>query len=107
MPTRTTRSVSQDWEPIVLHKSRPKSEVLRDPKAVNQALRSRAKLDEVAEPATLGRVSPEVRQLIQKARIDKKISQDDLAKQINERPVVVQESENGKVDQRQANVDSC
>lgn len=126
MPSRTTGSMSQDWEPVVLHKSRPKSQVLRDPKAVNQALRSGAqvqtvkkfdggsnkkppatavyarKLDEAAEPAAIDRVAPEVRQLIQKARIDKKISQADLAKQINERPQVVQEYENGKAVPNQA-----
>lgn len=126
MPTRTTGAMSQDWEPVVLHKSRPKAQVLRDPKAVNQALRAGAqvqtvkkfdggtnkkapatavyarKLDDAAEPAALDRVAPEVRQLIQKARIDKKLSQADLAKQINERPQVVQEYENGKAVPNQA-----
>ncbi|KAK7861352.1 multiprotein-bridging factor 1c [Quercus suber] len=44
------------------------------------------KLEEAAEPAALDRVSTEVKQLIQKARLEKKMSQAELAKQINERP---------------------
>ncbi|KAK2977730.1 hypothetical protein RJ640_026973 [Escallonia rubra] len=75
--------LAQDWEPVVLRKPKPKAQDLRDPKAVNRALRSggqvqtvkksdagvnkRAaatvvsarKLDEAAEPAALGRVAAE------------------------------------------------
>ncbi|XP_059636185.1 multiprotein-bridging factor 1c-like [Cornus florida] len=95
---------------------------IRDPKAINQALWSGAqvetvkkfdvgsnkkeaaaatavnarKLDEAGEPTALEKVSVEVRHAIQKARIEKKMSQAELAKQINERPPVVQEYENGK-----------
>ncbi|KAA8523101.1 hypothetical protein F0562_009524 [Nyssa sinensis] len=125
MPSRYSGAITQDWEPVVLHKSKPKAQNLRDPKAVNHALRSGAevqtvkkfdagsnrkaamtvnarKLDEAAEPAALDRVSAEVRQAIQKARIEKKMSQSELAKQINERPQVVQEYENGKAVPNQA-----
>jgi putative transcription factor len=110
---------------VVLNKSRTKSQDLRDPKAVNQALRAGApvqtirkadagsnkkaapvvnarKLDEAGEPASLDRVSSNVRQAIQKARLEKKMSQADLAKQINERSQVVQEYENGKAVPNQA-----
>ncbi|KAL9224031.1 hypothetical protein vseg_000106 [Gypsophila vaccaria] len=120
MPTRPAGPISQDWEPVILHKSRPTSTALRNPKAVNQAMRSGAavetvkkavggtnkkppatavsarKLEEETEPGTFTRVGPEVRTRIQKARIDKKMSQAELAKMINERPQVVQEYENGK-----------
>ncbi|KNA16812.1 hypothetical protein SOVF_085800 [Spinacia oleracea] len=120
MPTRPAGPISQDWEPVVLHKNRPKTQDLRDPKAVNQALRSgkavetvkkavagtnkkapatvvnARKLDEETEPAALAKVAAEVRLAIQKARIAKKMSQAELAKLINERPQVVQEYENGK-----------
>lgn len=113
-------NIQQDWEPVVLQKPRTKARELRDPKAVNKALRTGAqvqtvkkadagsnkktpptavnarKLDEAEEPAALNKVSTEVRQAIQKARIEKKMSQAELAKQINERPQVVQEYENGK-----------
>ena len=110
MPSRYTGAITQDWEPVVLNKSKPKAHDLRDPKAVNEALRSGAavqtvkkfdagfnkksaapvvntrKLDEGTEPAALDRVAPEVRQSIQRARLEKKMSQAELAKQINERP---------------------
>ncbi|GMY35997.1 multiprotein-bridging factor 1c [Fagus crenata] len=124
MPSRYPGAMTQDWEPVVIHKSKPKAQE-RDPKAVNQALRTGApvqtlkkaeagsnkkaapvvnarKLDEAAEPAALDRVSTEVKQAIQKARLGKKMSQADLAKQINERPQVVQEYENGKAVPTQA-----
>lgn len=106
----------------MLHKPKMKAQDLRDPKAVNQALRTGAqiqtvkkfdaglnkkataaaaavnvrKLDEAAEPAALEKVPVDVRQAIQKARIEKKMSQADLAKKINERTQVVAEYENGK-----------
>lgn len=125
MPNRYTGAITQDWEPVVLHKSKIKAQGLRDPKAVNQALRSGApvqtikkfdagsnkktapvvnarKLDESNDPGTLERVPGEVRQLIQKARLEKKMSQAELAKLINERPQVVQEYENGKAVPNQA-----
>ncbi|GAB2289248.1 Multiprotein-bridging factor 1c [Dionaea muscipula] len=128
MPSRYPGAISQDWEPVVLHKSKPKQQDLRNPKAVNQALRAGAevltikkfdagsnkkssatalatavkKLDEVTEPAGFEHVSVEVRQAIQKARIEKKMSQAELAKRINERPQVVQEYENGKAVPNQA-----
>ncbi|XP_075649886.1 multiprotein-bridging factor 1c-like [Castanea sativa] len=105
--------MTQDWEPVVLHKNRTKVQD-RDKKAVNQALQTGAamqttkkaeagsnkkaapvvnvkKLDEAAELAALERVSTEVKQLIQKATLEKKMSQVELAKQINEQPQVVQE----------------
>ncbi|KAK4371299.1 hypothetical protein RND71_010774 [Anisodus tanguticus] len=120
MPMRPTGGVRQEWEPIVLHKPKVKAQDLRDTKAVNQALRTGAqvqtvkksdaglnkkaaavavnarKLDEAAEPAALEKLPVDVRQAIQKARIEKKMSQADLAKQINERTQVVAEYENGK-----------
>jgi len=60
------------------------------------------KLDEGTEPAALERVAGEVRHAIQKARLEKKMSQAELAKQINERTQVVQEYENGKAVPNQA-----
>ncbi|KAK3436505.1 hypothetical protein EUGRSUZ_C01062 [Eucalyptus grandis] len=118
MPSRFPGAITQDWDTVVLHKSKPKSQHLRDPKAVNKALRSGApvqtvkkfdaasnkkasssalpavsarKLDKAAEPAVLERVPGEVRQAIQRARLEKKMSQAELTKQIHEPPKVVQE----------------
>ena len=126
MPTRSTGAITQDWDPIVLHRAKPKAQDLRNPKAINQALRSGAvgltvkkfyagsnrkaggpavnvrKLEERTEPAALDRVAGEVRHAIQKARLEKKMSQAELAKQINERTQVVQEYENGKAVPNQA-----
>ncbi|XP_065848644.1 multiprotein-bridging factor 1c [Euphorbia lathyris] len=126
MPSRSTGVMSQDWEPVVLRKSKPKAHDLRDPKVVNQALRSGVaiqtikksdggsnkkaaapvvnarKLDEGTEPVSFDRVSTEVRHAIQKARLEKKMSQSELAKLINEQPKVVQEYENGKAVPNQA-----
>ncbi|XP_057985432.1 multiprotein-bridging factor 1c-like [Hevea brasiliensis] len=79
MPSRSTGVINQDWEPVVLCKSKPKAQDLRNHKAVNQALRSGApvqtikkfdtgsnkkaaivvnarKLDEETEPAALQKV---------------------------------------------------
>ncbi|KAI5680572.1 hypothetical protein M9H77_01799 [Catharanthus roseus] len=126
MPSRNPGVIKQEWEPVVLQKPRIKAQDLRDPKVVNQALRTGAqvqtikksdagankkiastavnprKLEQAEEPAALDRVSTEVRQAIQKARIEKNMSQAELAKQINERPQVVQEYENGKAVPNQA-----
>ncbi|KAJ4958111.1 hypothetical protein NE237_025222 [Protea cynaroides] len=126
MPSRYPGAMSQDWEPVVIHKSKPKAQALRDPKAVNQALRTGSevqtikkfdaglnkktpatavnarKLEEETEPAALNRVPVDLRQAIQKARLAKKMSQADLAKQINEKLQLVQEYENGKAVPNQA-----
>ncbi|KQK17839.1 multiprotein-bridging factor 1c [Brachypodium distachyon] len=123
MPTgRLSGNISQDWEPVVLRRTKPKAADLKSTKAVNQALRSGApvetvrkaaagtnkkasataaatptrKLDEMTEPAALDRVAGEVRAAIQKARVAKGWSQAELAKRINERAQVVQEYESGK-----------
>lgn len=125
MPSRSAGVIKQDWEPVVLRNSKTKAQDLRDHKAVNQAFRSGVpvqtikkfdagsnkkaapvvnarKLDEETEPAALEKVSTEVRQAIQKARLEKKMSQSELAKLINEQPKVVQEYENGKAVPNQA-----
>ncbi|KAI0497911.1 hypothetical protein KFK09_021149 [Dendrobium nobile] len=108
----------------------PGARPLTDPKVVNNAIRSGAeietvkkfdagsnkkgssaasqpamnarKLDEQTEQAALDRVSADLRLAIQKARLDKKISQAELAKQINERAQVVQDYESGKAVPNQA-----
>ncbi|KAL4195461.1 hypothetical protein AMTRI_Chr05g73460 [Amborella trichopoda] len=121
MPNRHPGMITQDWEPVTIHKTKQKASEVKDPKAVNAAMRAGAqvqsvkkfdagsnkkgtnalpvntrKLDEETEPAALERVKVEVRAQIQKARMDKKMSQAELAKLINERPQVVQEYESGK-----------
>lgn len=122
MPARQAGPISQDWAPVVVHKRPVKSAAdARDPKVIAAAIRAGAevqtvrkfdagsnkkqsggpslntrKLDEENEPAALERVSLEVKHRIQKARLDKKLTQAQLAQMINERPQVVQEYESGK-----------
>jgi putative transcription factor len=115
MPTgRLSGNITQDWEPVVLRRTKPKAADLKSSKAVNQALRSGAavetvrksaagmnkhsttvaparKLDETTEPTAVERVAVEVRAAIQKARVAKGWSQAELAKRINERAQVVQD----------------
>ncbi|XP_047053433.1 multiprotein-bridging factor 1c-like [Lolium rigidum] len=126
MPTgRMSGNITQDWEPVVLRRAKPKAADLKSAKAVNQALRSGApvetvrkaaagtnrkaaaeaparKLDETTEPAALDRVAGEVRAVIQRARVAKGWSQAELAKRISERAQVVQEYESGKAVPAQA-----
>ncbi|KAK1611159.1 hypothetical protein QYE76_034832 [Lolium multiflorum] len=127
MPTgRMSGNITQDWEPVVLRRAKPKAADLKSARAVNQALRSGApvetvrkaaagtnrkaaaaeaparKLDEPTEPAALDRVAGEVRAVIQRARVAKGWSQAELAKRISERAQVVQEYESGKAVPAQA-----
>ena len=120
MPARTAGPLSQDWAPVVVHKRPAKAAEARDPKTIAAAIRAGAdvqtvrkfdagsnkkqsspslntrKLDEEHEAVALERVSSEVKHRIQKARLDKKLTQAQLAQLINERPQVVQEYESGK-----------
>nr|WOJ41581.1 MBF1c [Lilium longiflorum] len=127
MPSRSAGPITQDWDPVVVSRRKPKAADSKDPRVVNQALRAGAvvetvkkhdaghnkkisaapavyarKLDEQTEPAALDRVVAEVRLSIQKARLAKKMGQAELAKLINERVQVVQEYENGKAVPNQA-----
>lgn len=120
MPTGMGGPPRQDWEPIVLQKRGQKASESRDPKAVNEALRSGAavesvkkhnagsnkgdpgpglnarKLEEDTEGGEHEKVSTDVKVAIQKARLAAKLSQAQLAQKINEKEQVVKEYENGK-----------
>jgi putative transcription factor len=121
MSARQVGPITQDWTPVVVHKRPVKGADARDPKVIAAAIRAGAevqtvrkfdagsnkkqsgapslntrKLDEETEPAALERVSLEVKHRIQKARLDKKLTQAQLGQMINERPQVVQEYESGK-----------
>lgn len=129
MPTGGVGAITQDWEPVVLRKQKPRTSDRKSAKVVNNAMRTGVpvetvkkfdagtnkktgsaagpvvharKLDETTEPAALEKVGTEVRVAIQKARLGKKMSQAELAKQINERVQVVQEYESGKAVPNQA-----
>ncbi|KAF4712192.1 multiprotein-bridging factor 1, partial [Perkinsus olseni] len=115
---RTDFNTSQDWDTVVFDKRRPGK--TSDKKAVNAARRSgedvavekkfgggqnlslksvcpnATKLDKDAEVFRHARVSTEFKTALQQARLNKKMSQADLAKAINEKPSVINEYESGK-----------
>ena len=111
----------QDWEPVVIRKKAPTAAARKDDKAVNAARRSGAeietikkstagvnkaasssttlntrKLDEETENLTHERVPTELKKAIMQARMDKKLTQSQLAQLINEKPQIIQEYESGK-----------
>nr|AGV54522.1 multiprotein-bridging factor 1a-like protein [Phaseolus vulgaris] len=117
--------LSQDWEPVVLRKKAPTSAARKDEKAVNAARRSGAdidtikkflfadnagtnkaassstslntkRLDDDTESLTHDRVPTELKKAIMQARMDKKLTQAQVAQLINEKPQVIQEYESGK-----------
>ncbi|KAM7497986.1 hypothetical protein LguiA_022400 [Lonicera macranthoides] len=113
--------LSQDWEPVVMRKKAPTSAARKDEKAVNAARRSGAeietvkksnagankaassstslntrKLDDETENLSHDRVPTELKKCIMQARMDKKLTQSQLAQLINEKPQIIQEYESGK-----------
>ncbi|OAY77725.1 multiprotein-bridging factor 1b-like [Ananas comosus] len=112
---------TQDWEPVVVRKKAPTAAAKKDEKAVNAARRSGAeietmkksnagtnkaassstslntrKLDEETENLSHERVSTDLKRNIMQARLDKKLTQAQLAQMINEKPQIIQEYESGK-----------
>ncbi|XP_072978636.1 multiprotein-bridging factor 1b [Typha angustifolia] len=113
--------LTQDWEPVVIRKKAPNTAAKKDEKAVNAARRSGAeietvrkstagtnkaassstslntrKLDDETENLSHERVPTELKKCIMQARMDKKLTQAQLAQLINEKPQVIQEYESGK-----------
>lgn len=74
-----------DWEPVVLKKHKP------PPPKTNP--RPKVETEDVGKIQT---TTLELRKQIQNARIAKKLSQAQLAQQINEKPNVIQGYESGK-----------
>ncbi|KAK4387139.1 Multiprotein-bridging factor 1a [Sesamum angolense] len=113
--------ITQDWEPVVIRKKAPTAAARKDEKAVNAARRVGAeietvkksnagtnkaassstslntrKLDEDTENLTHEKVPTELKKAIMQARMDKKLTQAQLAQIINEKPQIIQEYESGK-----------
>ncbi|KAE8794675.1 multiprotein bridging factor 1 [Hordeum vulgare] len=111
----------QDWEPIVVRKRAQNAADKKDEKAVNAARRSGAeidttkkynagtnkaassgtslntkRLDDDTENLSHERVSSDLKKNLMQARLDKKMTQAQLAQMINEKPQVIQEYESGK-----------
>eukprot|EP00250_Pteridium_aquilinum_P029766 c40091_g1_i1 orf=207-629(+) len=113
--------ITQDWEPVVIRKKAPNAAAKRDEKAVNEARRAGGpietvkkynagsnkaststpglntkRLDEETEVLAHDKVSTDLKKAIIQARMDKKLTQSQLAQQINEKPQIVQDYESGK-----------
>ncbi|KAJ8898575.1 hypothetical protein K2173_001472 [Erythroxylum novogranatense] len=113
--------ISQDWEPVVIRKKAPTAAAKKDEKVVNAARRAGAeietikksnagtnraassstslntrKLDDENENLSHERVPTELKKAIMQARMDKKLTQSQLAKLINEKPQIIQDYESGK-----------
>ncbi|KAA8526283.1 hypothetical protein F0562_008514 [Nyssa sinensis] len=113
--------LTQDWEPVVIRKKAPTAAAKKDEKAVNAARRMGAdidtikkfnaatnkaassstslntkKLDDETENLTHERVPTELKKNIMQARMNKKLTQGQLAQMINEKPQIIQEYESGK-----------
>ncbi|KAF8701824.1 hypothetical protein HU200_033146 [Digitaria exilis] len=113
--------IRQDWEPVVVRKKAPTAAAKKDEKAVNAARRSGAeietmkkynagtnkaassgtslntkRLDDDTESLAHERVPSDLKKNLMQARLDKKMTQAQLAQMINEKPQVIQEYESGK-----------
>ncbi|KZV29703.1 multiprotein-bridging factor 1b-like [Dorcoceras hygrometricum] len=113
--------ITQDWETIVIRKKAPTAAARKDEKAVNAARRAGAdietirkanagtnkaassstsmntrKLDEETENLAHDKVPTELKKAIMQARMDKKLTQSQLAQLINEKPQIIQDYESGK-----------
>ncbi|KAJ0986029.1 hypothetical protein J5N97_004385 [Dioscorea zingiberensis] len=113
--------INQDWEPVVIRKKAPNAAAKKDEKTVNAARRTGAeietvkksnagtnkaassstslntrKLDDDTENLAHERVPSDLKKNLLQARMDKKLTQAQLAQLINEKPQVIQEYESGK-----------
>ncbi|EDV28023.1 expressed hypothetical protein [Trichoplax adhaerens] len=112
--------MSEDWESVTyLRKKTPKKSELKTKKAVTEAQRKggdvetnkkfaagsnkqrsttkdTAKLDRETEELHHEKVELDLSKLIQRIRLDKKMTQKDLAQKINEKPSIITEYETGK-----------
>ncbi|KAK9813173.1 hypothetical protein WJX72_010086 [[Myrmecia] bisecta] len=109
----------QDWDEVVIRKKRPTASQAQTSSAVNDARRTgaqvdtvkkynagankptgtgkdAAKLDRETEELHHDRVPTELKKRIQAARLDKKLTQAQVAQLVNEKPQVIQEYESGK-----------
>ncbi|KAL3140520.1 multiprotein-bridging factor 1 [Trebouxia sp. C0010 RCD-2024] len=109
----------QDWGEVVIRKKKPTAAQSQTEASVNAARRSAAevdtlkkysagsnkttgtgkdaaKLDRETEETHHERVPSELKKRISQARLDKKLTQAQLAQQINEKPSVINEYESGK-----------
>eukprot|EP00128_Syssomonas_multiformis_P013113 Colp12_sorted_trinity150504_noHs@977 len=112
--------MSDDWDSVTVLRKRPeKAAAARSEQAIRTAMRTgqgvettkkftagsnkqhtidkdTAKLDRETEELSHERVSLDVAKAMMQARLDKKMTQKDLATKINEKPQIIAEYESGK-----------
>lgn len=97
---------SQEWETVTLKKKNPKNkeealkqgvstEIVNKNKLSDSQNMSR-KLEEATDVEKIPKVSKEVSQIIQKARLSQKLTQKQLAQSLNVLPEVISKIESGK-----------
>ncbi len=85
----------QDWNAIVLNPKNKTSEPVEKPKS-NFVISQQAKIEaDIDAGKSLKTYGHEYGQKVQKARCDKKLTQDQLAQQLNVKKDIVQKIENG------------
>mmetsp|Transcript_7325 Transcript_7325/g.11524 ORF Transcript_7325/g.11524 Transcript_7325/m.11524 type:complete len:130 (+) Transcript_7325:283-672(+) len=112
--------MDQDWNQVVLTKKKPTGGMNGVPKTADAARRlgmqvdtvkkqgggynaqKMGKLDNETEELTHAHVNVEVKKAIMQGRLAKKLTQAQLAQQINEKPQIIQEYESGKAIPQQA-----
>jgi len=85
----------QDWNSIVLNPKNKSAEPVEKPKGpvlISQQAKIEADIDAGKLPKTYGH---EYGQKVQKARCEKKLTQDQLAQQLNVKKDIIQKIENG------------
>jgi putative transcription factor len=100
----------QDWAPAVLHKARPKGGASasasdgsavkvvqsRRPSVPTHAPLNLLKVEAAEDAISLPTVSHGLAMSIQRARLDKKLTQKQLAALVNEKPTVINDYESGR-----------
>lgn len=81
----------QDWTPVVFKKTKT-NEVEKKPHVINPL----KKLDENKESFEHRKIPKALSDSVKKTRTDKKMTQDQLAKLINEKPCIINDIENGR-----------
>jgi len=85
----------QDWNPIILNPIKEKQTYVEAPKSpviISQQAKIEADIDAGKLPKTYGH---EYGQKVQKARCEKKLTQEQLAQQLNVKKDIIQKIENG------------
>jgi len=88
----------QDWTPCVLRKTVKKTQQ----KHVDPTVIKMAKLDQADDIQPIKKVSDDDRKLINSLRVEKKISQVDLAKKLNLEKTVIRDIESGIFNENKA-----